>query len=83
MQQQDGHRISKLTDAGIYCPACKARVIQKGVDGKIKLRTSLLAIDPSTGQTKAVCKRCGEAVSVDIRAGEALIKAFSTPKLKL
>jgi DNA-directed RNA polymerase subunit RPC12/RpoP len=71
----------KPTEAGIYCPECRARVIQKGMDGKIKLRTKLISFDTATGETKAVCKWCGAKVSVDIRAGESLVKAMGSPRL--
>lgn len=81
MQQQDGHHTLKLTDAGVYCPTCKARVVQKGMDGQIKLRTKLLAIDPKSGKAKAVCKRCGADVPVDIQAGMGLVKALGEPRL--
>jgi transcription elongation factor Elf1 len=81
VQQQDGHRTLGMTDSGIYCPRCSARVVQKGMDGQIKLRTKLLAIDPETGKAKAVCRRCGADVPVDIHAGTALVKALGEPRL--
>ena len=75
--------MSKMINAGVYCPECKARVVQMGSDGRIKLRTKLLAIDPDTGLAKAVCKQCGAEVAVDIKAGDALVRALSAPKLRL
>lgn len=63
------------------CPKCKARIIQKGRDGTLKVRTSLVAIRAS--RTEVVCRSCGADVPIDLLPGEDLVKvaASAGPRL--
>jgi hypothetical protein len=40
-----------------------------------------MAIDPDNGKAKAVCRKCGAQVPLDIQAGTGLMRALGEPKL--
>jgi hypothetical protein len=62
-----------------HCPHCRARVIQRGQDGRLKVRTAIIAITEKS--VIAACKRCGGDVSLDLQPGESLVKALTQPRL--
>lgn len=58
------------------CPHCSARVVQKANDGKLKVRTSILAMG-SEG-VEVVCRRCGGDVPLPLEMGAELRKALES-----
>lgn len=62
------------------CPHCKARVIQKARDGKLKVRTSMLAMGLSG--VEVVCRKCGGDVSLPLEMGEELRKALEVKPVR-
>ncbi len=63
------------------CPQCRAPILQKSMDGKIKLRTNILVFDEEvTAIVK--CRHCKADVSLDVQLGAELRKALgSGPRL--
>jgi transcription elongation factor Elf1 len=59
---------------GLNCPRCNARIVHKSMDGKVKIRTSIVAFGP--GGTEVICRKCGADVPVDVRLGDGLAKAL-------
>jgi DNA-directed RNA polymerase subunit RPC12/RpoP len=60
--------------SGLNCPKCNARIIHKSLDGKVKIRTSIVAFGP--GGTEVVCRKCGADVPIDVHLGDTLTKAL-------
>jgi len=56
------------------CPNCNNRVIQKSRDGKVRIRTNIIAFDGEIAEI--VCKKCGSPVVVDVQLGADLRKAL-------
>lgn len=56
------------------CPKCNNKIIHKSLDGKVKIRTSIVAFGPTGAEV--VCQKCGTDVPVDMRLGEELSKAL-------
>ena len=67
----------------VRCPKCRERIIQKSMDGKLRIRTNIVVFGED-GAT-VVCKGCGTDIPVDLVPGEVLQKAFLAkgPKLVL
>ena len=63
------------------CPRCHERVIKKSLDGKIRIRTTIVAF--SKGRAEIVCRKCGAEIEVDLRLGPELRKALADPGPKL
>jgi hypothetical protein len=57
------------------CPACNARVVQKSGDGRVRIRTSIVAFKPD-GTAEVCCKSCGAAVPIDLQLGPELRKSL-------
>jgi len=70
----------------IRCPSCHTRIVRKSSDGKLKIRTSILAIGKSLAGislVEVVCKKCGTDVPIDLTMGIELEKALSEPIKRL
>lgn len=64
------------------CPQCGAVVVYVAGCGKLKIRTSMLAI--TAGGAEVVCRRCGADVPIDIHLGPEMRKALEgLPRLVL
>ena len=66
------------------CPSCNARVVQKSLDGKVRIRTNILAFGGDGAEVN--CRRCGASVPLDLELGQELRKALadqSAPRLVL
>ncbi len=63
------------------CPRCNQRIIFKSADGKVRIRTRIIAFGPNGAE--GVCKKCGSMVPLDIELGEALRTALAEPPPKL
>lgn len=61
------------------CPKCNSRVIQKSGDGKVRIRTNIVAFGP--GGAEVNCRKCGTAVLLDLELGQDLKKALAVPRL--
>ena len=63
------------------CPRCNSRIIQKSLDGKVRIRTNVLAFGEDGAEV--VCKKCGHGVPLDLEMGAELRKALgeSGPRL--
>lgn len=55
------------------CPNCQSRIIQRGRDGTLKVRTRMLAIRGT--KTEVVCRNCGTDVVLDLTPGQVLLAA--------
>lgn len=56
------------------CPACHARVVQKSMDGKVRIRTNIVAFGDHGAEVN--CRKCGTAVPLDLYLGDGLRKAL-------
>ena len=56
------------------CPGCNHLVVYNA-GGKLKVRTTMLLI--AKGGVQVVCRRCGEAVPLDLAVGDELVKAMA------
>jgi len=56
------------------CPRCRERVVQKSLDGKVRIRSNLIAFGAHGAE--AICRKCGAAVPVDLEIGGGLKKAL-------
>jgi hypothetical protein len=63
----------------LRCPKCRTGLVQKSADGKVKIRTNLIAFDAHGAE--AVCKKCGADIPLDVRLGPELRKALDGPRL--
>jgi len=63
------------------CPCCNTRVVQKSMDGKVRIRTNCVVF--SEDGTGAICKKCGAEVPLDMELGESLQRALTgtSPRL--
>lgn len=63
------------------CPKCGTRVIAKSLDGKVRIRTNIVAFDQHGAEI--VCKNCKTTMHVDLELGESLRKALeqNSPRL--
>jgi len=52
-------------------------VVQRAQDGKLKVRTSMLAM--AVDGVEVVCRRCNGAVRLPLELGDELRKALSDP----
>ena len=59
------------------CPNCNGRVIQKSADGKVRIRTNIVAF-AEDGTAEINCKKCGTSVPLDIELGGTLRKALDS-----
>jgi len=57
------------------CPHCRAVILQKSLDGKIKIRTNIVVFDEDRAIVK--CRRCKTDVPVDVQLGAELRKALN------
>jgi DNA-directed RNA polymerase subunit RPC12/RpoP len=64
-----------------HCPHCHQRIVQKSGDGRLKIRTKIVAIDGKGIVTS--CRRCGQDVALDADPGESLQKMLSAPEPRL
>jgi hypothetical protein len=62
------------------CPTCGKRIVQIGLDGKVKIRTNIVCFQKSGYGAVIVCRHCKNDVMVDLNIGESLQKAL-TPRL--
>lgn len=60
------------------CPHCDKKIIQKAMDGRIKIRTNILVF--RNGKAEIVCKKCGGDVPIDVFMGPELKKAMGVEK---
>lgn len=58
----------------IYCPKCRTAVVKRSQDGKIRIRTRIVAFDGSSAE--GVCARCGADISLPLELSEGLRKAI-------
>lgn len=58
------------------CPNCNSRVIQKSADGKVRIRTTIVAFGPDGAEVN--CKKCGTTVPLDLELGQDLRKALDS-----
>ena len=56
------------------CPRCNDRIVQKSMDGKVRIRTNILAFGPDGAEVN--CRRCGESVPLDLVMGAEMRKAL-------
>jgi len=63
------------------CPRCRTRIVRKSGDGKLKCRTSMLAM--SKGRVEVVCRKCGADVAIALELGDELRKALEEPTRRL
>ena len=66
----------------VYCPGCRRKVVQAGADGRLKIRTRLIALEKG-GQTVVVCPDCGRDVPVGLQAEPDLWSQAQPPKLTI
>lgn len=58
----------------IYCPKCRAAVVKKSQDGKVRIRTRIVAFDGQ--QAEGVCTRCGADLVLPLELDEGMRKAI-------
>lgn len=58
----------------IYCPKCRTAVVKKSQDGKVRIRTRIVAFDGASAE--GVCARCGADISLPLELSEGLRKAI-------
>jgi len=56
------------------CPKCNTLIVYAAGDGKLKIRTRMLAITKS--RIEVVCRHCGADVPLDLTIGDKLLKAL-------
>lgn len=56
------------------CPRCNNKVVHKSADGKVRIRTSIVAFGGNGAEV--ICQRCGADVPVEVHLGEGLLKAL-------
>ena len=57
------------------CPHCQTVVLQKSLDGKIKVRTNIVVFDGA--RTIVKCRRCKADIPIDMQLGDGLRKALA------
>lgn len=62
----------------VRCPRCHERLVQRGADGKIRVRVNMLAF--SDNGAEVCCRRCGADVPMDIQLGDGLRQAVDQQK---
>ena len=68
----------------VKCPHCRANVVQKSLDGRVRIRTQgVIVFGPDGAQ--AICKACRKPVALDLVMGAGLRKSLdrSDPPLVL
>jgi len=63
------------------CPNCRSRVVRKSRDGKLKVRTRIVAMKADV--VEVVCQKCGADVPLDLVPGDELRKALAEPIRRL
>jgi hypothetical protein len=59
----------------IYCPKCRNAVLKKSQDGKIRVRTRIVAFDGL--RAEGVCTKCGTTIPLPLELTEPIRKALS------
>lgn len=63
------------------CPHCNAKVVQKSLDGKVRIRTNIVAFGSGGDDAEVKCRKCGHSVPLDLQLGQELRKALVGPRL--
>lgn len=59
----------------IKCPHCRANVVQKSLDGRVRIRTQgVIVFGPDGAQ--AICKACRKPVELDLVMGTSMRKSL-------
>jgi len=58
------------------CPHCRNRLVQKSMDGMVRIRTQILVFD-AQGAASVVCKSCRAEVPIDVTLGTELRKSVT------
>lgn len=58
----------------IYCPKCRNAVVKKSQDGRVRVRTRIVAF--ANGCAEGVCTKCGTTLSLPLELSEPLRKAL-------
>lgn len=65
----------------IHCPKCRTVVIKKSQDGKIRVRTRIVAFDGL--RAEGVCTKCGATIQLPLELAEGIRKALTRRRLVL
>ncbi|MBT8428389.1 MAG: hypothetical protein KJN79_00610 [Gammaproteobacteria bacterium] len=63
----------------IHCPKCRTAVIKKSGDGKVRIRTRIVAFDGATAE--GVCTKCGTTIPLPLELAEPIRKALGRRRL--
>jgi len=63
----------------VKCPQCRARVVQKSLDGLVRVRTQGVLVFGPEGAV-AICKQCKAEVPLDLELGAGLRKSLDAPR---
>jgi hypothetical protein len=72
-----------MMSSPLECSKCGRRVVQQGVDGKLKVRTRMLVFAKGQLSGTVVCPHCAQDVEIDVRIGPNLLKALARPVIKI
>jgi hypothetical protein len=64
-----------------HCPNCHNAVIKKSQDGKIRIRTRIVAFDGLAAE--GVCTKCGTTIPLPLELAESIRKALVRRRLVL
>jgi hypothetical protein len=64
-----------------HCPNCHNAVIKKSQDGKIRVRTRIVAFED--GIAEGVCTKCGTTIPLPLELADGIRKALGRRRLIL
>lgn len=64
-----------------HCPNCHTAVIKKSQDGKIRIRTRIVAFDGTVAE--GVCTKCGTTIPLPLELADGIRKALGRRRLIL
>jgi hypothetical protein len=62
-----------------HCPNCRTAFVKKSQDGKIRVRTRIVAFDGP--QAEGVCTKCGTTIQLPLELSESFRKALVRRRL--